>query len=47
MLKEFKEFAVFLLIHVINRIKMQEEKKPAATPEEVVLLREIRDALRK
>ena len=47
MLKEFKEFAVFLLIRVINRIKMQEEKKPAATPEEVVLLREIRDALRK
>ena len=40
-------FAVFLLIRAINRLKTQEEKKPAATPEEVVLLREIRDALRK
>ena len=40
-------FAVFLLIRAINRLKTQEEKKPAATPEEVVLLREIRDTLRK
>jgi len=40
-------FAVFLLIRAINRLKQQEEKKPAATPEEVVLLREIRDALKK
>jgi large conductance mechanosensitive channel len=40
-------FAVFLLIRAINRLKSQEEKKPAATPEDVVLLREIRDALRK
>jgi len=40
-------FAVFLLIRTLNRLKLQEEKKPAATPEEVVLLREIRDALRK
>lgn len=40
-------FAVFLLIRVINRLKQQEEKKPAATPEEVVLLREICNALRK
>jgi large conductance mechanosensitive channel len=40
-------FAVFLLIRVINQLKRQEEKKPAATPEEVMLLREIRDALRK
>jgi large conductance mechanosensitive channel len=40
-------FAVFLLIRVINRLKQQEEEKPAATPEEVMLLREIRDALRK
>ena len=39
--------AVFLLIRAINRLKQQEEKKPAATPEEVVLLREIRDALKK
>ena len=40
-------FAVFVLIRAINRLKLQEEKKPAATPDEVVLLREIRDALRK
>jgi large-conductance mechanosensitive channel len=40
-------FAVFLLIRAINRLKMQEEKKPAATPEDVVLLREIRDSLKK
>jgi large conductance mechanosensitive channel len=40
-------FAVFLLIRVINRLKAQEEKKPAATPEEIALLREIRDSLRK
>ena len=40
-------FAVFLLIRVINRIRAQEEKKPAATPEEIALLREIRDSLKK
>jgi large conductance mechanosensitive channel len=40
-------FAVFLLIRALNRLKLQEEKKSAPTPEEVVLLREIRDALRK
>jgi large conductance mechanosensitive channel len=41
-------FAVFLLIRAINRLKQQEEAKPpAAPPEEVVLLREIRDSLRK
>jgi len=40
-------FAVFLLIRVINRLKQAEEKKPAATPEEIALLREIRDSLKK
>jgi large conductance mechanosensitive channel len=40
-------FAVFLLIRTLNRLKLQEEKKPAATPEEIVLLRDIRDALKK
>jgi large conductance mechanosensitive channel len=40
-------FAVFLLIRAINKLKRKEEEKPAASPEEVVLLREIRDALRK
>ena len=43
-------FAVFLLVRAINRMKRAEEQKaaePPATPEEVVLLREIRDSLRK
>ena len=41
-------FAVFLLIRAINRLKRQEEAKPtAAPPEDVLLLREIRDALKK
>jgi len=41
-------FAVFLLIRGINRMKREEQAKPpAAPPEEIVLLREIRDSLRK
>jgi large conductance mechanosensitive channel len=43
-------FAVFLLIRAINRLKAQEAAAPAApppTPEDVLLLREIRDALKK
>ena len=41
-------FAVFLLIRAINRLKRAEEANPAAGPaEEIVLLREIRDSLRK
>jgi large conductance mechanosensitive channel len=43
-------FAVFLLIRVINRLRRQEETKPAEPPpppEEIALLREIRDALRR
>lgn len=43
-------FAVFLLVRAINRLKRAEEAKPAApapTPEDVLLLREIRDALKK
>ena len=41
-------FAVFLLIRAINKLKRQEEAKPtAAPPEEIVLLREIRDSLKK
>ena len=44
-------FAVFLLIKAINRMKREEAAAPAAaepapTPEEVVLLREIRDSLK-
>jgi large conductance mechanosensitive channel len=43
-------FAVFLLIRAINRMKSEDEQKsaaPPAPPEEVVLLREIRDSLKK
>lgn len=41
-------FAVFLLIRAINRLKAAEPPAaPAPTPEEVMLLREIRDALKK
>jgi large conductance mechanosensitive channel len=41
-------FAVFMLIRAINRLKANEPKaEPPATPEDVVLLREIRDALKK
>ena len=41
-------FAVFVLIRAINRLKANEPPpEPPATPDDVVLLREIRDALRK
>ena len=40
-------FAVFVLIRALLRLKLQEDKKPAATPEDIVLLREIRDSLKK
>ncbi len=43
-------FAVFLLIRSINKMKKEEAQAPAAPaapPEDVLLLREIRDALRK
>ena len=41
---------VFLMVRLINRLRRRQEEAPAAPPapaEEVVLLREIRDALRK
>ena len=42
-------FIIFLMIKQINRLKLNATitPPPAATPEDVVLLREIRDALRK
>ena len=41
-------FAVFMLIRAINRLKAAEAPPAAApTPEDVLLLREIRDALKK
>ncbi len=38
---------VFILVKQLNRLKKQAPAAPAATPEEVVLLREIRDSLKK
>ena len=40
-------FVMFLVIKAINSMKKKEEAAPAVTPEDVILLREIRDALRK
>ena len=39
-------FAVFMLVRAVNRLKKTEAAAPAAPPEDVLLLREIRDALR-
>jgi large conductance mechanosensitive channel len=39
-------FVVFLMVRGVNRLRRREQEKPAAPPEQVVLLREIRDALR-
>ena len=39
-------FVLFLIIRTINSMKKKEET-PAATPEDITLLREIRDALKK
>ena len=40
-------FILFLIVKGINRFKKKEEAAPAATPEDIILLREIRDSLRK
>ena len=40
-------FAIFMLVKLINRIHRKPEAAPAAPSEEVVLLREIRDALKR
>jgi large conductance mechanosensitive channel len=39
--------AIFVMIKQINRFKKKEEAKPAAPSEEVLLLRDIRDSLKK
>jgi large conductance mechanosensitive channel len=38
---------LFLVIKTMNSLKKKEEAPPAATPEDITLLREIRDSLRK
>ncbi|MFM6958791.1 MAG: MscL family protein, partial [Acinetobacter sp.] len=43
-------WVVFLMVKVMNRMRKQEEAVPAApvpTPEDIQLLREIRDSLKK
>lgn len=40
-------FVMFLVIKSINRMKKKEAAAPTATPEDIVLLREIRDAVKK
>jgi large conductance mechanosensitive channel len=40
-------FVMFLIIKAINTMKKKEVPPPAATPEDIVLLREIRDSLKK
>jgi large conductance mechanosensitive channel len=43
-------FTVFLLVKAVNRMRREEAKAPAvpaAPPEDVLLLREIRDSLRR
>ena len=40
-------FVMFMIIKAINSMKKKEEAAPAAPAEDIVLLREIRDALKK
>lgn len=40
-------FAIFLLVKQINRLKHHTPAAPAATPEDILLLRDIRDSLKK
>ena len=40
-------FAIFMMVKVINRIARREPPAPAAPSEEVLLLREIRDSLKR
>ena len=40
-------FAIFMVIKAMNSMKKKKEEAPAAIPEDILLLREIRDALKK
>jgi large conductance mechanosensitive channel len=40
-------FAIFMMVRAMNTLRKPEAAAPTATPEDVVLLREIRDALQK
>ncbi|MCW3117957.1 MAG: Large-conductance mechanosensitive channel [Chitinophagaceae bacterium] len=40
-------FILFLLVKMMNNLKKKDQAAPVATPEDIILLREIRDALKK
>ena len=40
-------FIIFLLVRTVNKLMPKPHEAPAATPEDVLLLREIRDSLKK
>ena len=40
-------FVIFQMVKMVNRMKKTVPAAPAATPDDIVLLREIRDALKK
>lgn len=40
-------FSIFFIVRQINKFKTKEESKPKETPEDIKLLREIRDSLKK
>lgn len=40
-------FIIFQMVRILNKLKKDEPAAPAVTPEEIVLLREIRDSLKK
>ena len=40
-------FAVFMIVKTMNKLNKKEAEAPTETPEDVVLLREIRDSLKK
>jgi large conductance mechanosensitive channel len=40
-------FAIFMVVKAVNALKRQHDAAPKETPEEIKLLREIRDSLRK
>ncbi len=40
-------FVIFQMVKIINKIRDEEPKSPPPTPEDIILLREIRDSLKK
>jgi large conductance mechanosensitive channel len=40
-------FVLFALVKAMNKVQKKESAKPAPTPEDIELLREIRDLLKK